>query len=254
MNAMKTTLRFCFALALALLLTAPAGAAPVSWSAPARLASQAWSWLLHFHGQSRRLHQSDGSHLRKCGATPRRIIAVASIRTEAPARAWRKPRWIKAVASIPTVSAAPATEGGDGDRALPGHERPGVGAHVFTHDVRECETKSSEDDRRRTRERDPDPRESYGASRGARRRRRGSGACWFTCSAAPGAARSEQTTTRRSIAPFAAPSGGPRSWRANGRLQTGRGGPPAGAVVPQPDGGGSGGRSGVSRGRRACWR
>ena len=45
---MKTTLRLCFVLALTLLLTAPAGAAPVAWPAPARLASQAWSWLLHF--------------------------------------------------------------------------------------------------------------------------------------------------------------------------------------------------------------
>jgi hypothetical protein len=43
---MKTTLRFCFALALALLLTAPAGAVPVAWAVPSHLASQAWSWLL----------------------------------------------------------------------------------------------------------------------------------------------------------------------------------------------------------------
>jgi hypothetical protein len=44
---MKTTLRFCFVLALALLLTAPVEAATRrSVAAPASLVSQAWSWLL----------------------------------------------------------------------------------------------------------------------------------------------------------------------------------------------------------------
>ena len=66
---MKTTLRICFVLALSLLLTAPVSAASSrhrSVSAPARLASQAWNWLLQLTAKAGGGIDPDGATSMQC--------------------------------------------------------------------------------------------------------------------------------------------------------------------------------------------